>query len=154
MNRVQFQPGSSLTEFPAANGTEKAACAWAIRRARRSTGFVCARYEATHAGCFHCFGQIPWQCGACHAQSSLRAGTATWVFALDLLGNLKRSLDGTHHVFRFFKYAECYLGEAARRFNRRLRIKGLVPRVLVVASARSKPWPERITGAMPVYAPC
>src|SRR3546814_2309357 len=50
-----------------------------------------------------------------------KAGTeadgARWVNVV--MGNLKRSLDGTLHAFRYFKYAERYLGEAAWRFNRR-----------------------------------
>ena len=58
-----------------------------------------------------------------------KAGTevdgARWVNVV--LGNLKRSLDGTCHAFGFFKYAERYLAEAAWRFNRRFNLKALVP---------------------------
>src|SRR3546814_2946384 len=57
-----------------------------------------------------------------------KAGTeadgARWVNVV--MGNLKRSLDGTLHAFRYFKYAERYLGEAAWRFNRRFDLKSLV----------------------------
>jgi ribosomal protein L37AE/L43A len=36
-----------------------------------------------------------------------------------LLGNLKTALSGTHHAFKFAKYARHYLGEVQYRFNRR-----------------------------------
>lgn len=318
MNRVQFQPGLSLAEFLAAYGTE-AACVRALRRARWPSGFVCARCGHPHASRFRRCGRPYWQCRACHAQTSLIAGTVfassklplrTWFLALYLLthsknglsalalkrhlgvsygsawrlkhklmqamvereagrqlgglvqiddaylggkrpggkpgrgsenkrpfliavqtdseghpgcavitpvpafdkpaveawaaahlapgaevysdglgafravierdhahtvivassrqaaceaegarwvnvvlGNLKRSLDGTHHAFDFFKYAERYLAEAAWRFNRRFRLKALIPRLLV-AAARCKPQPERALRDVPVFAAC
>ena len=33
------------------------------------------------------------------------------------MGNIKRSLDGTYHAFRFFKYALRYLAEGKRQFS-------------------------------------
>jgi len=84
-----------------------------------------------------------------------KAGTevdgARWVNVV--LGNLKRSLDGTCHAFGFFKYAERYLAEAAWRFNRRFDLKALVPRLLVTAAA-CPPWPESALRNVPVYGRC
>src|SRR3546814_2408051 len=80
-----------------------------------------------------------------HAHTVIQAGGgkagaeadgARWVNVV--MGNLKRSLDGTLHAFRYFKYAERYLGEAAWRFNRRFDLKSLVPRLLVAAATRSE----------------
>ena len=36
-----------------------------------------------------------------------------------LFGNLKTALSGTHHAFKFTKYAQRYLADAQYRFNRR-----------------------------------
>ena len=84
-----------------------------------------------------------------------KAGTevtgARWVNVV--LGNLKRSLDGTCHAFGFFKYAERYLAEAAWRFNRRFDLKALVPRLLVTAAA-CPPWPESALRGVPSYKGC
>lgn len=45
---------------------------------------------------------------------------ARWVNVV--LGNLKRAISGTDHAIKQAKYARCYLGEAAYRFNRRFRL--------------------------------
>jgi len=74
---------------------------------------------------------------------------ARWVNIV--LSNLKRALDGTYHMFCFFKYAHRYLGEAAWRFNRRFRLEAMVPRLLV-AAARCQPWSETRLRNVPVYA--
>jgi hypothetical protein len=74
---------------------------------------------------------------------------ARWVNVL--LSNLKRALDGTYHAFRFFKYADRYLGEAPWRFNRRFHLDVLVPRLLV-ASARCAPWTETRLRDLPIWA--
>ncbi len=84
-------------------------------------------------------------------KAACEADGARWVNVV--LGNLKRSLDGTHHAFHFFKYADRYLGEAAWRFNRRIHLKALIPRLLV-AAARCKPQSERALRAVPVFSPC
>lgn len=57
-----------------------------------------------------------------------------------LLGNLKTSLSGTFHAFRFRKYAAHYLAEVAYRFNRRFDLSAL-PSRLLVAAACCKPQP-------------
>lgn len=55
-----------------------------------------------------------------------------------VLGNLKRTLAGAHHSFKFGKYADAYLAGFAYRFNRRFDLKGLVAR-LVVDVCRAAP---------------
>jgi hypothetical protein len=60
-----------------------------------------------------------------------QAEGARWVNIV--MGNIKRSLDGTYHAFAFFKYAQRYLPEASWRFNRRFDMAALVPRLLVAA---------------------
>jgi len=72
---------------------------------------------------------------------------ARWVNVV--LSNLKRALDGTYHMFCFFKYAHRYLGEAAWRFNRRFRLEAMVPRLLV-AAASCQPWSETRLRNVPV----
>ncbi len=100
MNRVQFQPGLSLAEFLARYGSE-AACEQALAQARWPDGFVCARCGARRAHAFWRFGQAYWQCRACRAQTSLRAGTlfaasklplTVWFLALYLLGQSKNAI--------------------------------------------------------------
>lgn len=82
-------------------------------------------------------------------RAATEADGARWVNIV--LGNVKRSLDGTYHAFGFFKYAERYLGEAMYRFNRRFRLQALLPRLLV-AAACCQPWPERKLRDVPVFA--
>ncbi len=60
-----------------------------------------------------------------------------------LLGNLKTALSGTHHSFKFSKYARRYLAEVQYRFNRRADMAAMVPR-MAVAAAQTKPCPKRI----------
>ena len=48
-----------------------------------------------------------------------------------ILGNLKTSLSGAHHAFKFRKYAAMYLGAFAYRFNHRFDLADLVIRLLV-----------------------
>lgn len=47
-----------------------------------------------------------------------------------LLGNIKRSIQGTYHGFKFDKYAALYLAEFQYRINRRFDMPGMVPRLL------------------------
>jgi hypothetical protein len=60
-----------------------------------------------------------------------------------LLGNLKTALSGTHHAFKFAKYARRYLAEVQYRFNRRADMAAMVPR-LAVAVAQTRPCPKRV----------
>jgi ribosomal protein L37AE/L43A len=100
MNRVQFQPGLSLAEFLERYGCE-AACEQALAQARWPDGFVCPRCGARDAHAFSRFGQAYWQCRACRAQTSLRAGTlfaaskqplTVWFLAMYLLGQSKNGI--------------------------------------------------------------
>lgn len=68
-------------------------------------------------------------------RAATEAGQMGWLNTI--LGNVKRSLDGTYHAFDFLKYAHRYLAEAAWRFNRRFDLAALVPRLLVAAAART-----------------
>lgn len=52
---------------------------------------------------------------------------ARWVNIV--LSNLKRSISGSYHAIRQAHYARRYLAEAAYRFNRRFRLRELVPRL-------------------------
>lgn len=73
----------------------------ALAQARWPDGFVCARCGARRAHAFSRFGQAYWQCRACRAQTSLRAGTlfaasklplTVWFLALYLLGQSKNAI--------------------------------------------------------------
>ena len=84
-----------------------------------------------------------------HGRSRCEEANARWVNVV--LSNLKRSLDGAYHAFKFTKYAHRYLAETQWRFNRRLDLAILVPRLLV-AAARIKPWPEHRLREVPVFS--
>lgn len=68
-----------------------------------------------------------------------------------VLSNLKRSLDGAYHAFKFTKYAQRYLAETQWRFNRRFDLTALVPRP-PVAAAQINPWSERRLRDVPVFS--
>ncbi len=60
-----------------------------------------------------------------------------------LLGNIKSSIQGTYHGFKFDKYAARYLAELQYRFNRRYDLPSMVPRLLRACSlttARPEKW--------------
>ena len=59
-----------------------------------------------------------------------------------LLGNIKSSIQGTYHGFKFDKYAARYLAELQYRFNRRFDLPSMVPRLLR-ACALTGPRTER-----------
>ncbi|XUP36991.1 IS1595 family transposase (plasmid) [Xanthomonas axonopodis pv. vasculorum] len=94
-----------------------------------------------------CFGRLE---EAGHAHTTLdtdggRAATevqgARWLNVV--LGNVKRAISGIYHAVRQAKYARRYLAEAAYRFNRRLRLEKMLPR-LATALMRCTPCPERV----------
>ena len=60
-----------------------------------------------------------------------------------VLGNLKRTIAGAHHSFKFAKYADAYLAGFAYRFNRRFDLRALVAR-LIVDVTRTKPRPVHV----------
>jgi hypothetical protein len=59
-----------------------------------------------------------------------------------LLGNLKTALSGTHHAFKFAKYAARYLGEVQYRFDRRVDMGAMIPR-MAVAVTHTRPCTHR-----------
>jgi len=46
------------------------------------------------------------------------------------ISNLKRAISGRYHSIKQAKYARRYLAEAAYRFNRRFRLRDMLPRLL------------------------
>jgi len=139
------RPGYAVME-PVAGFTKNAITEWAKRRLQPG-----AEIYSDGLGAFSAVIDLG------HPQSIIKCETprqtceakgARWVNIV--LSNLKRALDGTYHVFCFFKYAHRYLGEAAWRFNRRFHLKALVPRLLV-AAARCQPWSEARLRQVPVY---
>lgn len=66
---------------------------------------------------------------------------ARWVNVL--LGNVKRAISGSYHAIRQGKYARRYLAEAAYRFNRRFRLREMLPR-LARAMMLCKPHAEPV----------
>lgn len=60
-----------------------------------------------------------------------------------VLGNLKTSLSGAYHAFKFAKYAKRYLAAFTYRFNRRFHLETLPKRLLIAAVSigpRSESW--------------
>jgi ribosomal protein L37AE/L43A len=100
MNRIQFQPGMSMTAFLAAYGTE-ALCRAALEDVRWPDGFRCPRCgEARHSR-HERGGQLLLQCSGCRHQASLIAGTVfeasklpltRWFLALFLLSQSKNNV--------------------------------------------------------------
>ncbi|MEX8520253.1 MAG: IS1595 family transposase [Leptothrix sp. (in: b-proteobacteria)] len=60
-----------------------------------------------------------------------------------VLGNLKMTLSGAFHAFKYPKYARSYLGAFAYRFNRRFDLRGLLAR-LITDTVQCKPRPQRV----------
>jgi transposase-like protein len=87
----------------------------------------------TAAGCTH--EPIPHGTG----KQSVQHPRFIWINTI--LGNLKRSLYGTHHAFKAPKYGQRYLADFQYRFNRRFDLAAMVPR-LAVAALCAMPWPE------------
>lgn len=60
-----------------------------------------------------------------------------------LIANLKTSITGTYHHFKFAKYADRYLAEVQYRFNRRFDLSSILAR-LVRAAVTTRPRPEPV----------
>jgi transposase-like protein len=97
-NKIQFQPGLSLTEFLQHYGTEKQ-CRQALFQWRWPTGFVCPACGHTAYCELKC--RLLFQCGHCHKQTSLTSGTifaatklplTTWLLAIYLVTQSKTSV--------------------------------------------------------------
>jgi predicted RNA-binding Zn-ribbon protein involved in translation (DUF1610 family) len=100
MNPIQFQPGMSLSELFEQYGTETQ-CEQALARARWPVGFQCPQCGATEHSHFYVEEVRYWQCRACRAQTSLRAGTIfhgsklslrTWFQAMFLISQSKNNI--------------------------------------------------------------
>lgn len=100
MNRIQFQPGLSLSKFLSHYGTEQQ-CQSALMKARWPGGFACPVCGATQHSTFERMGQRIWQCSVCRRQTSLTAGTVlagsklplrTWLLAMFLLTQSKNNI--------------------------------------------------------------
>jgi hypothetical protein len=99
-----------------------------------SDGLACFRAVKT-VGCTH----QPEVVGP-HRKSTTM-GCFHWVNTI--LGNLKTSIDGNYHGFKFDKYAHRYLSEVQYRFNRRFDLAGIFPRLLFAGcqtGPRSEAW--------------
>ena len=99
-----------------------------------SDGLACFR-AVKAAGCTH----QPEIVGT-HRKST-DMGCFHWVTTI--LGNLKTSIDGNYHGFKFDKYAHRYLSEAQYRFNRRFDLASILPRLLFAGcqtSPRTEVW--------------
>ena len=97
-----------------------------------SDGLFCFRRFAD-AGHAHTVLETEGGRAACEVKG------ARWVNVL--LGNVKRAISGSYHAIRQGKYARLYLAEAAYRFNRRFRLREMLPR-LARAMMLCKPHPE------------
>lgn len=100
MNRVQFQPGLSLSAFFRRYGTEEQ-CLEALIQARWPHGFVCPRCAHRQASRFQRGRQWLWQCTRCRTQTSVTAGTPlavtklplrTWWLAIYLVTQAKNGI--------------------------------------------------------------
>ncbi len=100
MNRIQFQPGMSVSELHRSYGT-KAQCVAVLTQVRWSAGFVCPQCGLTHAASFRLNGKPGWQCASCNRQTTLTSGTlfhstklslTTWFQAMYFLTQTKTNL--------------------------------------------------------------
>lgn len=146
-NKVPFVAAVSLNDeghpihaklSPVPGFTRKAIAAWAEACLApgcvvRSDGLACWA-GVTDAECRHC----PEVAGGRHPKD---LPGFRWVNTV--LGNVKTSLSGAHHAFKFDKYAERYLGAIAYRFNRRFDLRALPARLLRAAAALG-PRPEPV----------
>lgn len=100
MNRVQFQPGLSMTEFLDRYGTEDK-CEAALVAARWPQGFACPDCGSGGHTVFLRTGRRYWQCAACRHQCSVISGTVfeatklpltRWFVAMHLLTQAKNNV--------------------------------------------------------------
>lgn len=100
MNRIQFQPGMSMSEFFKLYGTEEL-CTAALESARWPDGFRCPACGGAAHCVLHAGDKKLFQCNACRHQTSLIAGTVfqstklpltTWFLAIYLISQAKTGL--------------------------------------------------------------
>lgn len=73
-NKIQFQPGMSLSQFIERYGSE-ALCEQALERSRWPHGFVCPHCGGREHSRFLADGRRYWQCTPCRTQCSVCSGT-------------------------------------------------------------------------------
>ena len=146
-NKVPFVAAVSLSDeghplrtklTPVAGFSLKAIAQWASTSLAPGSTVLCDGLA--------CFGAVT--AAGCVYQPTVVAGRKPrdlpefeWINTV--LGNLKSSLTGAYHAFKFRKYAERYLSAFAYRFNRRFNLRTLHQRLLVAAVACA-PYPERV----------
>jgi ribosomal protein L37AE/L43A len=146
-NKVPFLAAVQLNEedhplrvcfTPLPGFTRKAVGDWACRHLAASSRVV--------SDGLNCFPAVT-QSGATHHpeivgvdRRSTDMPCFTWINTL--IGNLKTSISGTYHAFKFRKYAHRYLSEQQYLFNRRFNMKSIINRLLV-ASAQTGPRSEK-----------
>jgi ribosomal protein L37AE/L43A len=100
MNRVQFQPGLSMTEFFARYGSDDK-CEAALIESRWPSGFACPACGCGHSSSFRREGRLYFQCTACRHQCSVTSGTifeasklglSRWFLAMHLLTQSKNNV--------------------------------------------------------------
>jgi hypothetical protein len=94
-----------------------------------SDGLACFR-AVESAGCAH----LPKIVGKVRKSNAM--GCFHW--SSTILGNLKTTINGTYHGFKFEKYAHRYLPEVQYRFNRRFGLRSIFPRMLHAAVSTGK----------------
>lgn len=97
INRVQFQPGLSLTEFFQRYGT-RLKCQQALFETRWPSGFTCPNCTSAEHSRYERGTRLLLQCCQCRHQTSLTVGTVfdasklpltTWLLAMHLLAQSK-----------------------------------------------------------------
>jgi transposase-like protein len=100
MNRVQFQPGLSMSEFMSRYGSDDK-CEAALLAARWPSGFVCPACGGSARTSFRRSGRLYWQCSVCQHQCSLTSGTifestklplTRWFLAMHMLTQAKNNV--------------------------------------------------------------
>jgi len=109
-----------------------------------------ARHNLSPGACVHSDGLASFsgvrEAGCSHVPTVVGGRKPDEVPALQwvnvLLGNLKNTIRGAHHAFRFRKYSRRYLGAFAYRFNRRFNL-AILPKRLIIATFLTSPLPAR-----------
>lgn len=100
INRIQFQPGLSMTQFFERYGSEYQ-CEAALLASRWPQGFRCPTCGASAHGVFSREGRRYWQCSACRHQCSVISATifastklplTRWFLAMHLLTQSKNNV--------------------------------------------------------------
>jgi len=100
MNRMQFEPGHSMTEFMQRYGCD-AQCEAALVASRWPDGFACQKCGCDQSNLFRRFGLLHFQCLPCRRQCSVISGTifeaskqplSSWFLAMHPLTQSKNNV--------------------------------------------------------------